>query len=101
MSHEENDGDEAPSQAKEDLFVELQDQDDPGFRAFVLHSTKLESLLHIWKSLVPVPMDDDDRLVMDELRQAIKILLADKTHEKYLKMITVHSSIQLFGDKAE
>lgn len=98
MSHEnDDDDDEKPPEQDTPMFVELQDQEDPGFRAYVLHNTRLESLLHIWKSLVQTPLDDDDRLIMDEIRQSIKILLADQTHDRYLKAVSITLSAKLCG----
>lgn len=75
------------------------DEPDKGFRAFVLFNTKLETLIEMWMRASQIQMDDDDQLVLQEMRHQIKLMLADHTHDKYLRAVSIMHTAALCGDE--
>jgi hypothetical protein len=78
------------------LGIEFSEEDsDRGFRAYTLHNIKVEALIEMWMRASQLPMDEDDQLVLQELRHQIKILLADHTHDRYLKAVSMMSTAEV------
>jgi hypothetical protein len=87
-----DDNEETRTPSIENLLVDLENidvQDNEGFQACVLHHSRLQSLLSVWLHAAQLDLSSEDVLVMDELRQQLKLLLADQTHDKYLKTVSV------------
>lgn len=101
MPQEPDDDDEITKRSRIDsLLVDLENiepQENEGFQACVLHHSRLQSLLGVWLHAAQLNLSSQDDLVMDELRQQLKLLLADQTHDKYLKTVSVFRA----GDYAE
>ena len=93
MPQEPDDEDEVTKKSPIDsLLVDLEQidvQDNEGFQACVLHHSRLQSLLGVWLHASQMQLSSEDDLVMDELRQQLKLLLADQTHDKYLRTVSV------------
>lgn len=94
MPQDPDDNDEVTKKPTiESLLIDLEDidtQDNEGFQACVLHHSRLQSLLSVWLHAAQLNLSSEDDLVMDELRQQLKLLLADQTHDKYLKTVSVY-----------
>jgi hypothetical protein len=90
MLHDPDDDNETLKKPEiDDILLDFNSQENEGFQSCILHHSRLQSLLGVWLHASQLSLSPDDDLVMDELRQALKLLLSDQTHDRYLKTVSV------------
>lgn len=93
MSHPDEDEDEDETRPTDNKLIFEMGEDLEGvlFKAYCLHNSRLEMLLGFWMKSIGKPLGEEDESVMDEIRQQIKLDLAERAHSTAIKLAAVCS----------
>jgi hypothetical protein len=102
MSYEGSGDEPAGEDKTNDSLLESMAGQNEFLGAMCLHTEKIEVLGKLWlNAMSHGPLADEDQIVLDEIRHALKATLIEKTFDKCLKTSIVYSLAQSAGQIAD